>query len=628
MTDNNHAPLAAETLGAVLGIQLDTNVEQLKNAFRAAQAIRVQNAAELRQRLIAEVVIRPNDQPNDQGWIKALCPRYDEHTNADETGAYVRLDGDQVAFKCHHSHGDQYRTRQFLDDISKAKEHLPEYSVILVDQTDNEFSWGEPDWVLITSERGPIPPVPLDTLPSVCAEWVQRTARSSGAPEGYVLLGLLTAGAASAGRSVEVTVGGNWVEPLVVWGMLVGNPSSGKSPALKAARRALEVIEKSLSEQNEAAWRRYDFEKLGHTMAKQAKKTAPKSKLDGLPAIPPEPTPPPNLQLIIGNATIEGTVKALGANPRGLLSFHDELASLLLNLARYSTGNDRPLYLEAWAAARWIINRVSYERPLEIPSASLSMIGGIQPEKLQELLAKDPDDGLAARFLYAWPDPPTRIPLYQRSAPDDGAMSTAMLRLWQIAASPASPLRLAIDPHDYDPLHAQLHSLQARQTDYLAGFVGKGNGTVIRLAGILTLLEWATGPSGMTPPRTVSNAALSGAFRLWHDYFLHHARACLRPGQRSGYEQKLRRVLQYLREHRITHVGRSDVREKALGRTLPANEVKPILTELVRRGWLRQVPRAVNGPGRPSDNWEVNPRLLPTPPAGNTDNSENHASPG
>ena len=219
---------------------------------------------------------------------------------------------------------------------------------------------------------------------------------------------------------------------------------------------------------------------------------------------------------------------------------------------------------------------MSYERPLEIPSASLSMIGGIQPEKLQELLAKDPDDGLAARFLYAWPDPPTRIPLYQRSAPDDGAMSTAMMRLWQIAASPASPLRLAIDPHDYDPLHAQLHSLQARQTDYLAGFVGKGNGTVIRLGGILTLLEWATGPSGMTPPSTVSNTALSGAFRLWHDYFLHHARACLRPGQRSGYEQKLRRVLQYLREHRITHVARSDVREKALGRTLPANEVKPI----------------------------------------------------
>lgn len=609
MTDNNHAPLAAETLGAVLGIQLDTNVDQLKNAFHAAQAIRVQNAAELRQRLIAEVVIRPNDRPNDQGWFKALCPRYEQHTNADESGTYVRLDGDQVAFKCHHSHGDQYRTHQFLDDISKPKDQLPEFSVIFADPTDNEFHWDEPDRVLINSERGPVPLAPLYVLPPACAEWVRRTAQSTGAPEGYVLLGLLIAAAAAAGRNVEVTVGDTWIEPLVLWGMLVGNPSSGKSPALNAARRALEQIEKLLRRQNEDALQEYKAEKLAHIIAKQARKTTPKSKLESLPAVPNDPVPPPHLQLVIGNATIEATAKALGTNPRGLLSFQDELASLLLNLARYSNGSDRPLYLEAWAATSWIINRMSYEKPLEIPSASLSMIGGIQPEKLQEFLAKDPDDGLAARFLYAWPDPAPRIPLYQRAVPDDGAMSTAMLRLWQIATSPTSPLRISIDPRDFDPHHQRLHALQARQTDYLAGFVGKGNGTIIRLAGILTLLEWATGPSEMPPPSAASKAALTGAVELWNDYFFPHARACLRPGQKPGFEQKLRRVLQYLREHRITRVGRSDIREKALGRTLTASEVTPILRELVRRGWLRQLPRAVSGPGRPSDSWEVNPQL-------------------
>jgi putative DNA primase/helicase len=391
--------------------------------------------------------------------------------------------------------------------------------------------------------------------------------------------------------------------------MLVGNPSSGKSPALSAARRVLQCIEKLLRRQNEKALLTYKGDKLAHNMAKHMRKTTPRSKLDSLPAVPDVPENPPHLQLVIGNATIESTAKALGANPRGLLSFHDELASLLLNLARYSNGSDRPLYLEAWAAAPWIINRMSYERPLEIPSASLSMIGGIQPEKLQEFLAKDPDDGLAARFLYAYPDPAPRIPLYQRAVPDDSAMSTAMLRLWQIPTLPTLPLRLSIDLRDFDPHHERLHALQAHQSGYLAGFVGKGNGTIIRLAGILTLLEWATGPSEIPPPSVVSKAALAGAAELWNDYLLPHARACLRPGQKPGSEQNLRRVLQYLRDHNITHIGRSDIREKVLGRTLPANEVTPILKELVRRGWLRQLPRPVNGPGRPSDSWEVNPKL-------------------
>ena len=322
-----------------------------------------------------------------------------------------------------------------------------------------------------------------------------------------------------------------------------------------------------------------------------------------------EPEQPPYRQLVIQNTTIEAIFKALVANPRGLLAIHDELASLLLNLTRYSSGSDRPLYLEAWAAARWTINRVSLERPLEIPSASLSMIGGIQPEKLQECLRQEADDGLAARFLYTFPDPTPRVPLHQRAIPDHDFMSGALNRLWEAPVPSGSPHRISIDPRVFDPHHERLHHLQARQIDYLAGFVGKGNGTIIRLAGVLTLLEWATGPADRPLPNMASEAALNGAVRLWHDYFLPHARACLRPGQKPGREQNLRRVLRYLQEHPVEHVGRSEVRGKALGRTLSAYEVSPILKELVRRGWLRPLPRATAGPGRPLDRWEVNSQL-------------------
>jgi hypothetical protein len=550
--------------------------------------------------LVDQGLVARNSKPSN-GWHKMTCPLVHEHTDGDESGTGIRFAANgRIAFHCFHSHGDKFRTKEYLEWVRQ--ENGPTASLTA------SFTWDEPDLLLLEPERGPLPEPPLEVLPPKWREWVKTSSEGAGAPAAFVLQGLLAGTAAVCGAGIEIQIGKSWQEPGVLWLMMVAAPSAGKSPALIASRRLLRKIDARLKDQNLTQEFKYTHDLLRLEQAKAAHQRALKGKKTSAPP-PPKPQKPPYLQLVVGNTTIEALAAALSANPRGLIAIHDELSSLLLNLNRYSGGNDRPLYIEAWAAARWTINRKHLDKPIEIPRAAVSMLGGMQPEKLREFFDDEADDGLGARFLYTWPDSPTRVPLWERHGADDEWASAAIERIWQAAGTLSNPLVLAIDPRTFDPVDERLVNLARQEEGFIAGFVGKGRGTIARLAALLTLLEWSTSDDP-TPPTTVSESALAGATRLWEEFFLPHARAVFRVGGRSPQELRLRKAALYLRSNRLSAVRRQTIRVDAFGRTLDARDADGILRELEHRGIVRPVHRAATGPGRPPAEWEVNPRIF------------------
>ena len=75
-------------------------------------------------------------------------------------------------------------------------------------------------------------------------------------------------------------------------------------------------------------------------------------------------------------------------------------------IAMAGTGAIRAFFLEAWNGGAYTVDRVKHRgQPLRIPRTSVGIFGGMQPDRLREALA-GADDGLAARFVYIWPDPP------------------------------------------------------------------------------------------------------------------------------------------------------------------------------------------------------------------------------
>ena len=151
-------------------------------------------------------------------------------------------------------------------------------------------------------------------------------------------------------------------------------------------------------------------------------------------------------------------------------------------------------------------------------------------------------------------------------------------------------------------------------------WLGKGRGTVARLAGVLELLAWSA-PGSSVAPGPMGRASAERAVRLWSDYFRAHARALFDhsvPGER---ERLARRVARWLRSRGLGEVSREQVRSEALGRRVDAAEADQVLYRLQNAGVLQRVLYPAPLRGRPPNRWWVNPRLNTTLSAGNTGNT-------
>ena len=84
----------------------------------------------------------------------------------------------------------------------------------------------------------------------------------------------------------------------------------------------------------------------------------------------------------------------------------------------------------------------------------MSVLISIRPDRLMAALGKDDprkgnprqdEDGLAARLLYGWPDPPAFRPIAQRRAARDDQALDLLRSIGKVVRSPADPLVLALD---------------------------------------------------------------------------------------------------------------------------------------------------------------------------------------
>jgi hypothetical protein len=440
--------------------------------------------------------------------------------------------------------------------------------------------WPEIDAALFDDGRGVAPAFPLELLPQPWRGWVADTAIGAGAPSAYVAQALLTAVAGLSGAGVVVRLAPAWTEPLVLWQALVGRPSSGKSPALAPVRALLATLQEELGGGDAAGTKPF---------------------------------------FLLADGAAEPLAEALAAAPRGVMLWRDEPSGRLAFLDD-SMAKDRSRWLEAWQAGPVVLQGVRHASRHE--RCPMSVLISIRPDRLMAALGKDDprkgnprqdEDGLAARLLYGWPDPPAFRPIAERRAARNDQALDLLRCIGRIARSPADPLMLALDDSAakaFDAFLAGLHNLLQRAEGLEADWLGKGGGTVARLAGVLALLAWAGSGVGGAPGK-ISGETMEAAVRLWSDYLRLHA--CLvfdRVGP-TDTERHARRVVRWLKVHRPADVSREDVRRRALGRTLDAARTERVLERLCAAGALRSklLVFSVQG-GRPARRWEVNPALL------------------
>lgn len=122
-----------------------------------------------------------------------------------------------------------------------------------------------------------------------------------------------------------------------------------------------------------------------------------------------ESAEPVRRRYVVNDLTYEKLGEILAANPDGVLSVRDEMRGLFMSLAREKAAPARAFYLQAWSGGRYTFDRIG-RGTVTVDDARLSIIGGIQPGPLSELVQQArrgaADDGMIERFLIAWPDAP------------------------------------------------------------------------------------------------------------------------------------------------------------------------------------------------------------------------------
>jgi hypothetical protein len=238
------------------------------------------------------------------------------------------------------------------------------------------------------------PAFPLDTLPPKVRDFVRLKALSMGTDASALAMAVLAAASGAISHSFRLAMvpEDDWFVRARLWVALVNRVSGKKTPAMNAATDPLKAKQRGIEERyakDVASW-------------KAAKKTAKKSG-------EPEPDePPPPLELLADDTTVEALGEILAQQDRGILVVRDELSGWISSMDRYRNGKstDRAFWVEAYNGGSKPIRRIGRGR-LYVEVCSVSLLGTIQDDMLDELraLAKD---GLLQRFLPVMMRPPER----------------------------------------------------------------------------------------------------------------------------------------------------------------------------------------------------------------------------
>ena len=479
--------------------------------------------------------------------------------------------------------------------------------------------WPAPAAHLLGRERPAAPHLDLHgILPPALAQWVADSANEKGAPPDYVLGALLSAAGAAIGTSRWASPRHGWAEPAVLWLAIIGNPSAGKSPALDTVQGPMRKIEKARRVAAESSLKDWEEAAELAALAESCWKSAVKKAIAENEPAPNRPkemelSPKPHVpRLIVQDSTIERLADILSEQPRGALQIRDELAGWLSGMARYSSGSDRPFWLEAYGGRSFTVERMS-RQPVTVESLAVGVVGGIQPDRLNSLLFQSDDDGLLARFIPIWPEP-VPIARPERRA-DDVLIQSVLEALYRLHISTdenGSPLRILVHfdegaESDLDQFRRDVREMEKSAEGLLLSFLGKLPGLSVRLSLVLACLHRAA-ESGDAEPFSISREDYGRARDFVQTYVLPMAKRAYADAGVTIDEKAAARLLAVLREKEWRSFSQREVIRLGRAGLRKADEVTPATRLLEEGGIIRALePEQSAQGGRPQKRWAVNP---------------------
>lgn len=231
---------------------------------------------------------------------------------------------------------------------------------------------------------------PVEVLPERVRVFVLEAADALGVDTALVAGPCLAALAGCIGNRRRIVIKGSWCEACVLWIATVMRSGGKKTPTNGLVLKHLHELEAA-------------------EIAETARRAQSEEK------------PEPAKRLLVSDITIEGLLSVHARAPHGLLLHRDELAGWLRSFNQYKggKGSDAQVWTELHQGNPCLIDRKG-SGTLSVPRAAVSIVGGVQPELLGDVLRGEHlYDGVASRVLFI--APPERVKRWSEETISDDA---------------------------------------------------------------------------------------------------------------------------------------------------------------------------------------------------------------
>lgn len=489
------------------------------------------------------------------------------------------------------------------------------------------LGWPSPDMTLLHPARSAPPAFPSEVF-GAWADWIAAAAEGKSCSPDYVAAGLLASGASLIGNARWASVHPSWQEPTVLWLGVVGDPSAGKSPGLDAATGVLRKVEREARDDLAPELTKWHEEAAVAKIIDEEWQKAIRKAVAAGDEPPPRPSgadpgeEPWLPRLLVNDATIERVATILSRQPKGALLSRDELAGWLCNMERNAKGgSDRPFWLEAYGGRGYVVERQT-RNAVRVDHLSVSILGGIQPDRLASLLLASDDDGLPARLVPIWP---TAAPLRSLSefagkaeiadaltARAEGAFRRLRdLRMPCREDGGTLPWLIPLDDGALrllDDVRAETRSVEEDADGLLKSFVGKVPGVTVRLALVLAYLDWSLVDLPEPEPERITAEHLGRAAHFALEYAVPMARRAYAEAAVPVELRGAHRLAKIIADERLPSFTPSSIVTKKRQGLRSTAEVKAALSVMVDAGWVRAAFQRTAT--KPRELYEVNPTVL------------------
>lgn len=437
-----------------------------------------------------------------------------------------------------------------------------------------------------------IPKFPSTFFPKPIEKFITDTANALSCPSDFVAMGVLVCTSAAIGNGAVLELKNSWVTGSSLYCAVVAEPGSAKTPAINKALKPLFDLQKRNFDEYETLKFQYELEKENYEFEletwKQNTKGKKSVKLEERPELPKAPA---FQQLVTMDSTMEALQEILLLNQRGVVKLHDELLGFFKGMNQYRSGADRQYWLSIWSNEPIIINRKGKE-PIQIQKPFVSIIGGIQPDMIQEIVEASREgivnDGFIDRFLFCYPD----------SVPSNWTDEDVSEEVIEDYCDIINRLYYRLNENNPKLLRFSKEAKEAyilwydvteRETT-IAGFPETLKGVWKKLKGlhprillIMFMLKWASDPREVKMDLIDQEVVIYTNYMM--DYFKTHAKKVFQFTQSNFEDKNAIKLMEYVRKKGDQHEKGFSIRVNALnqGKVFGRNTKIKTIEETINR---------------------------------------------